>query len=169
MEVGNVNRKHMVLALKVKSILDPYEDENEDLQEDEEGSLGADSLQQDDSSSSDSEALTEEIIDKLLKEGLLLKSGRDIYTINKGKESFPDVCVVKEEVDVPDTQHVEKSHNNSTEDCMYMKALYHALPMEYISVPKLKSKLKGEANQTTIRKFIDKMTEDGLVDNKFNK
>ncbi|KAK1301117.1 hypothetical protein QJS10_CPB13g00205 [Acorus calamus] len=237
MEVGNVNSKHMILALKVKSILDPCEDENEDLQEDEQVSLGADSLQQDGSSSSDSEhsqeeqyimapkvkqppaenngtmseddtqdadqeqekcarvrewicswhmktveltdilsnfpeisvALTEEIIDKLLKEGLLLKSGRDVYTINKGKESFPDVGVVKEEVDVPDTQHVEKSHNNSNEDYMYMKALYHALPMEYVSVPKLQSKLKGEANQTTIRKFIDKMTEDGFVDNKVNR
>lgn len=73
MEVGNVNSKHFVLALKVtcailigcevfhwtapnnffvqvKSVLDPCEDENEDLVEDDEVSLGAESLQPDDSS-----------------------------------------------------------------------------------------------------------------------
>lgn len=81
MEVGNVNSKHLVLALKVrdegcrndlilvhiweqvlpnwlsvqvKSVLDPCEDENEDVQDDE-MSLGADSVQKDDSSESDSE------------------------------------------------------------------------------------------------------------------
>lgn len=73
MEVGNVNSKHFVLALKVtsviimghdvfhriapnnffvqvKSVLDPCEDDNEDLVEDDEVSLGAESLQRDDSS-----------------------------------------------------------------------------------------------------------------------
>lgn len=73
MEVGNVNSKHFVLALKVmrailigcevfhrtapnnffvqvKSVLDPCEDENEDVVEDDEVSLGAESLQPDDSS-----------------------------------------------------------------------------------------------------------------------
>lgn len=84
MEVGNVNSKHLVLALKVrdescridlifrsvvhiwgwvlfnwlclqvKSVLDPCEDENEDIQDDE-VSLGADSVQKDDYSESDSE------------------------------------------------------------------------------------------------------------------
>ncbi|KAG9455163.1 hypothetical protein H6P81_008067 [Aristolochia fimbriata] len=42
MEVGNINSKHILLALKVKSILDPCDDE--------ERSLGADSVQEDDSS-----------------------------------------------------------------------------------------------------------------------
>ncbi|CAL5330308.1 unnamed protein product [Camellia sinensis] len=41
MEVGNVNSKHLVLALKVKSVLDPCEDENDDIQDDD-VSLGAD-------------------------------------------------------------------------------------------------------------------------------
>ncbi|ONK71998.1 uncharacterized protein A4U43_C04F14590 [Asparagus officinalis] len=54
MEVGNVNSKHFVLALKVKSVLDPCEDENGGAPEDE-VSLGADSVQEDDSSSSDGE------------------------------------------------------------------------------------------------------------------
>ncbi|CAL5342778.1 unnamed protein product [Camellia sinensis] len=35
MEVGNVNSKHLVLALKVKSVLDPCEDENDDIQDDD--------------------------------------------------------------------------------------------------------------------------------------
>ena len=41
-------------CVQVKSVLDPCEDENEDIQ-DYEMSLGADSVQKDDSSDSDSE------------------------------------------------------------------------------------------------------------------
>uniref|UniRef100_A0A6V7QTM1 HORMA domain-containing protein n=1 Tax=Ananas comosus var. bracteatus TaxID=296719 RepID=A0A6V7QTM1_ANACO len=51
MEIGNVNSKHLILTLKVKSVLDPCEDENGDVPEDEEMSLGDDSNQEDDSSS----------------------------------------------------------------------------------------------------------------------
>uniref|UniRef100_A0A6N2JWN3 HORMA domain-containing protein n=1 Tax=Salix viminalis TaxID=40686 RepID=A0A6N2JWN3_SALVM len=54
MEVGNVNSKHFVLALKVKSVLDPCEDEHDDM-EDDEVSLGADSAQRNGSSESGSE------------------------------------------------------------------------------------------------------------------
>lgn len=82
MDVGNVSSKHFVLALKVttavsvdgiqtmiwdcnqsilnfwfvqlKSVLDPCEDETDDMEEDE-VSLGDDSLQKEDSSESDSE------------------------------------------------------------------------------------------------------------------
>ncbi|KAK9104149.1 hypothetical protein Scep_020993 [Stephania cephalantha] len=53
MDVGNVNSKHFLLALRVKSILDPCEDENDDIQDDD-VSLGADSAVPD-SSDSDSE------------------------------------------------------------------------------------------------------------------
>ncbi|CAL5444689.1 unnamed protein product [Camellia sinensis] len=52
------------------------------------------------------------------------------------------------------------------EDHMYMKALYHALPMSYVTVAKLQSKLDGEINQTTVRKLIDKMIHDGFLDAK---
>ncbi|KAF8040897.1 hypothetical protein BT93_B2960 [Corymbia citriodora subsp. variegata] len=54
MEVGHVNSKHLILALKVKSVLDPCGDENGDSQDDE-VSLGGDSMQRDDYSESDSE------------------------------------------------------------------------------------------------------------------
>ncbi|XP_015869539.3 meiosis-specific protein ASY1 [Ziziphus jujuba] len=230
MEVGNVNSKHFVLALKVKSVLDPCEDEIGDGQDDE-VSLGAGSLQRDGYSDSDSEGdnlqddqyivapadkqqqedngmveeddtqdpvedeqqlsrvkdwitsrhtdtieltdvlssfpdvtlvLIEDIMDKLAKEGVLSISGSDTYIINRKKKSDYEFSLVKEEVDgqtVPvggKDQHVD--------DYMYMKALYHALPMKYVTVAKLQSKL--EANQTTLRKIIDKMTRDGFVEAK---
>uniref|UniRef100_A0A1D1ZJZ6 HORMA domain-containing protein 1 n=1 Tax=Anthurium amnicola TaxID=1678845 RepID=A0A1D1ZJZ6_9ARAE len=229
MEVGNVNSKHLVLALKVKSILDPCEDENNDIAEEE--SMGVGSGQEDTSSSSDSEedqyvvapngenrhfedtpmvqeddtqdaeqeeqctsclrewiisrhidsvdlsdilsnftdisvALTEEILDKLQKEGLISKSGKDSFTINRDKAEVPKV---KEEVDMPNMPRTEKACNNIKADHMYMKALYFALPMEYVSVSKLHNKLEGEANQNQVRKLIDRMAEDGFVQNKAKK
>ncbi|KAK9934506.1 hypothetical protein M0R45_021647 [Rubus argutus] len=45
-----------------------------------------------------------------------------------------------------------------------MKALYHVLPMQYVSVAKLHNKLGGEENQNTVRKLIDKMAQDGFVE-----
>ncbi|XP_026414060.1 meiosis-specific protein ASY1-like isoform X2 [Papaver somniferum] len=54
MEIVNVNCEHFVLALKVKSILDPCQDENNDMEDDEEISLGVDSNLTTDSSDSDS-------------------------------------------------------------------------------------------------------------------
>lgn len=43
------------------------------------------------------------------------------------------------------------------------QALYLALPMDYVTVAKLQSKLDGEANQSTVRKLIDKMVQDGYI------
>ncbi|XP_039139403.1 meiosis-specific protein PAIR2-like isoform X2 [Dioscorea cayenensis subsp. rotundata] len=235
MEVGNVNSKHFVLALKVKSVLDPCEDENDDLLEDEEVNLGADSMQED-NSSSDSEvhhcenryfvapvgqryagkdntmasedetqdatqedeqttrmkkwinarqvttvdltdilsnfpdlsvALTEDIVKRLLKEGLLTKAGKDSYTINK--EPSSKSCGMKEEVDMQDIAKAERTPKSADADFMYMKALYHALPMDYVTVTKLHSKVDGEVNQNTIRKFIDKMAQEGFVQNTCNR
>ncbi|KAF5726670.1 HORMA domain-containing protein 1 [Tripterygium wilfordii] len=221
MEVGNVNSKHFVLALKarnlilssVKSVLDPCEDENENIQDDE-VSLGADSLQLDESIDSDTEVKlqytfilallmtitavqskenyntqdpeedeqqlarvkdwisclhldTVELTDilsnfpdisvKLVKEDALAKVGNDTYTITKQKKSCYEFTDVKEEMD------------GSAADRMYMRALYHALPMKYVSVAKLQNKLGGETNQTTVRKLIDKMTQDGYVEPKVNR
>ncbi|KAK8655583.1 hypothetical protein V6N13_108157 [Hibiscus sabdariffa] len=234
MEVGNVNSKHLVLALKVKSVLDPCGDENDDIQ-DEEVSLCVDSVQRDESSDSDNEVsesqeeefimapvdkqrpeeensvmdedntqdpledeqqlervknwinnlhldtvgvtdvlsnfpdisvvLTEEIMDKLVKEGVLASSGKDSYTINKQKKSeyeFP----VKEEMD-GQVHIVQKSPK--IEDHMYMKALYHALPMTYVSAAKLQKKLDGQVNQNVVRKIINKMMQDGFVEPKGNR
>lgn len=84
MEIGNVNSKHFVLALKVmdedcrktellrflfifqlivlsyliqvKSVLDPCEDENDDIQNDD-VSLGADSVERDEDTESDNEVI----------------------------------------------------------------------------------------------------------------
>ncbi|KAJ6702227.1 CYSTEINE PROTEASE FAMILY C1-RELATED [Salix koriyanagi] len=230
MEVGNVNSKHFVLALKVKSVLDPCEDENDDI-EDDGLSLGADSEQRDDSSESDNEVnqsqedqyivapvdkqcpeedngmvdeddtqdpaedeqqldrvkdwvksyhldtiehtdvlsnfpdisvvLIEEIMDKLVKEGVLLKTGTDAYSKVNQKTLEYEFTVVKEEIDGDKAPQVE--------DLVYMKALYHVLPMKYVTISKLQNKLDGEANQCTVRKLIDKMTRDGYLEAKGNR
>lgn len=49
------------------------------------------------------------------------------------------------------------------------QALYHALPMNYITISKLQNKLEGEASITTVRKLIDKMTLDGFIEAKSNR
>ncbi|XP_024019162.1 meiosis-specific protein ASY1 [Morus notabilis] len=234
MEVGHVNSKHFVLALKVKSVLDPCEDENEDIQDDEEeGSVEGDSAQRADYSDSDSEfnhsqedryivapvdtrrqqddaaveeddtqdpmedeqqltrvtdwiscrhldtveltdvlsnfpdismALTEEIMDKLVKEGVLSKTGADTYVINKQKATDFEFNLVKKEID---DQAGDKALLD--DDFMYMKALYYALPMNYVTIAKLQNKIEEPVNQNTVRKMIDKMTREGFVEAKSNR
>ncbi|XP_059316465.1 meiosis-specific protein ASY1 [Lycium ferocissimum] len=233
LEVGNVNSKHFVLALKVKSVLDPCEDENDNNQADV-MDLGADSAENDDSASdsefSDSEddqyivalvekqnvqdkgdmvdeddtqdpeedeqqfgrvkdwisahhldrievtdvlsnfpdisvALVEDILEKLVKEGILSSAGTDTYIIKKQKK-FDYEFDVKEETDGQQNQNGSQSQHGKGEDFMYMKALFHALPMNYVTVSKLQSKLEGEANQTAVKKLIDKMTQDGFIEAK---
>ncbi|KAM7277395.1 hypothetical protein ACFE04_019261 [Oxalis oulophora] len=235
MEVGNVNSKHLILTLKVKSVLDPCEDENDDIQDDE-VSLGADSMQRDGSSSdSDSEVsqtqageyiiapvekqrpeedvdmddrdntqdpeedeqqfarvkdwinslqldtvhlndvlsnfpdvsvvLAEEIMDKLVKEGVFSKSGRDSYTIIRQKEFVYEFDVVKEELD-DQADPAGRYKVPQVDDPLYMKALYHALQMKYVTVASLQNKLNGEANQNTVRKLVNRMSQDGFLETK---
>ncbi|TXG56054.1 hypothetical protein EZV62_017367 [Acer yangbiense] len=266
MEVGNVNSKHFVLALKVKSVLDPCEDDNDDMQDDE-VSLGADSVQRDGSSESDTEVnesqenqyivapignyiqpfltscssyyfpegfattyctqdaeedeqqlarvkdwinsrhldtveLTDvlsnfpdisvvrasifpppgfdagfsnslttllyfisEIMGKLVEEGFLSKTGKDTYTINKHEKFDYEFTLVKEEMDGVSLG----DKTPQAEDPIYLKALYHALPMNYVTVTKLQNKLEGEASQSSVRKLIDKMIKDGYVEAKGNR
>ena len=52
---------------------------------------------------------------------------------------------------------------------LLLQALYHALPMDYVTIAKLQGKLDGEANQNTVRKLIDKMVQDGYVKNSGNR
>ncbi|KAL2485738.1 DNA-binding HORMA family protein [Abeliophyllum distichum] len=235
MQVGNVNSKYFVLALKVKSVLDPCEDENDDQ---DDVSLGADSPTRDENSESDSEisnsdddqyivapvakkqtredniavdeddiqdpekdvqqlgrvkdwirsyhldtveltdvlsnfpdisvVKTPEIMDKLVKEGVITKAGAESYNIKKQKKSDYEFDAVKEEMEGQTVANDGKAGVIGV-DHMYMKALYHALPMNYISVAKLQSKLEGEANPTIVRKLIDKMTRDGFVEAKSNR
>lgn len=235
MEVGNINSKHFVLALKVKSVLDPCEDENDDNEEIE-VSLGAESEQRNGLSETDSEVdpspegdyivapreklqqqeqdntskvdeddtqdpeedeqqlarvkdwinsnqydklettdvlsnfpdisvvLTEEIMDKLVNEGVLSKIGRDSYNINRQKAFDYEFDLVKEEID----GQIDKVGIKATtvHDLLYVKALYHTLQMSYVTVAKLQNKLEGEASLTKVRKIIDKMIRDGFVEAK---
>ncbi|MCL7052004.1 hypothetical protein MKW94_014959, partial [Papaver nudicaule] len=231
MEIGNVNSKHFVLALKVKSILDPCQDENNDMEDDEEVSLGVDSTQTTDPSDLDSEmshstnddgyivapidktqssehngmadheddtqdaeaeehqlsrvrdwivsriidtveltdvlanfpdiSVVSKIMDKLVTQNILSRTGKDCYSISKLKN-----IVVEDEMDVQVDQVDEKVQRGNDEDYLYMKALYHVLPLDYVTISKLQSKLEGEANQATVRKLLDKMVCDGYVDAK---
>ncbi|KAJ8759048.1 hypothetical protein K2173_003286 [Erythroxylum novogranatense] len=240
MEVGNVNSKHFVLALKVKSVLDPCEDENDDMEINDAVSLGADSLTRDESSDSESEisqsqedqyiiapvvftdkqqpvesnamvdedstqdpvedeqqftrvkdwigschldtveltdvlanfpdisvVLTEEIMDKLVKEGALLKTGHDIYTKNNQKKFDYEFDLVKEETDGQATSFCGKAPH--VEERLYMKALFHVLRMKHVTIAKLHNMLDGEASQSAVRKLIDKMTLDGYLEAKGNR
>ncbi|XP_051121256.1 meiosis-specific protein ASY1 [Andrographis paniculata] len=232
MEVGKVNSKHLVLALKVKSVLDPCEDENNSNQ-DVDVSL-ADSLQLDEYSESDSEGsssdddqyivapaaekqqlqqqngaadedntqdpeedeqqlrrlrewigsyhldtidltdvlsnfpdisvvLIEEIMDKLAKECFISKASGDSYVINKKKKFDYEFDAVKEESNGQLAIHDGKAATVNV-DNTYMKALYHTLPMTYITVAKLQNKFEGQINQNMARKFIDRMTQDGFIE-----
>ena len=41
--------------------------------------------------------------------------------------------------------------------------------MDYVTVAKLQGKLEGGANQTTVRKLIEKMARDGFLEAKTNR
>ncbi|KAI3936860.1 hypothetical protein MKX01_032176, partial [Papaver californicum] len=100
-------------------------------------------------------------MDKLVNQNILSRTGKDSYSITKLK-----VIVVKEEMDVPVNQIDEKVQQGNNEDYLYLKALYHVLPLDYVTMSKLQSKLEGEANQATVRKLLDKMACDGYVEAK---
>ncbi|KAH9618153.1 hypothetical protein KSS87_002037 [Heliosperma pusillum] len=202
MEVGNVNSKHFVLALKVKSVLDPCEDDDEENQ-DESVSLGADSTRKDDGSESGNEVSSSEedqyIVapvdndqpceqDTLVSEDETQDAAEDEHQLSRVKDwisslqcetveitdvlaNFPDISVeneyefnVKEEVDNGESLNGDKSVPGSGEDYMYMQALYYALPMEYVTIAKLQTKLEGKPNLTTVRKLVDKMTREGFLE-----
>ncbi|KZV40002.1 HORMA domain-containing protein 1 [Dorcoceras hygrometricum] len=240
MEVGRVNSKHLVLALKVKSVLDPCEDENNDNPDDE-VSLGADSTLKAEDSESESEIsdsdddqyivapidiynilligkqqcqengasdeddtqdpsedekqfgrvkywiishhldtveltdvlsnfpdisviLIEGIMERLVNEGVMSKAGVDSYFINRKKLEYEFDAVKEEDDGKVSNMGLDQKAITTGSDRMYMKALYHALPMNYVSISKLQSKLDGEANQGTVRKLIDKMIQDGFVE-----
>ncbi|EOA34975.1 hypothetical protein CARUB_v10020063mg [Capsella rubella] len=206
MEIGNVNSKHLVLTLKVKSVLDPCEDENDDMQDDGK-SIGPDSVHDDQPSDSDSEiSQTQEnqfIVvpvekqdddddgevdeddntqDPAENEQQLARvkdwiNSRHLDTLELTDilANFPDISVtpeseftfVKDEADVETPPKEEKPI--APEDYLYMKALYHSLPMKYVTITKLHNMLDGEANQTTVRKLMDRMTQEGYVEASSNR
>ncbi|XP_042509167.1 meiosis-specific protein ASY1-like [Macadamia integrifolia] len=108
-------------------------------------------------------------MDKLVKEGVLSRAGRDNFTINKLKNLDSEFAAIKEEKEAQEIPLGDDVPKSSKDDYMYMKALYHALPMEYVTVPKLQSKLEGEANQATVKKLIEKMAQEGFVEGTGNR
>ncbi|KAK8473830.1 hypothetical protein PHAVU_001G261701 [Phaseolus vulgaris] len=106
-------------------------------------------------------------MDKLVEEGVLSKIGKESYAINKDKNLEYEFTIVKEEIDGQLPKVFDRALQ--LEDRLYMKALYHALPMTHVSMGKLQILLEGEVNQTAARKIIDKMVRDGFVEPKGNK
>ncbi|MCL7031046.1 hypothetical protein MKW94_002456 [Papaver nudicaule] len=110
-------------------------------------------------------------MDKLVTQNILSRTGKDCYSISKlklmsSKTKPPQNIVAEDEMDVQVNQVDEKVQRGNDEDYLYMKALYHVLPLDYVTISKLQSKLEGEANQATVRKLLDKMVCDGYVDAK---
>ncbi|KAF3341698.1 HORMA domain-containing protein 1 [Carex littledalei] len=221
MEVGNVDSKHLVLALKVKSVLDPCEDENGDAPGDD-MSLGDDS--ENEKVSSDSEVilflcvtsfLSIPCLNFLFLQNFLLSldetqdnamgatnmdeltalvrewiNTREINTVNISDvlSYLPEVSSVSFLLDIyihlsfsfPSANLIILSLYKtfflknlaaaakiilSNKLIVFSKALYHVLPMDYVSVAKLHNKLNGETSQNTVRKLIDRMIQDGFVKN----
>uniref|UniRef100_A0A0E0E8R7 HORMA domain-containing protein n=1 Tax=Oryza meridionalis TaxID=40149 RepID=A0A0E0E8R7_9ORYZ len=191
MEVGNVNSKHLVLALKVKSVLDPCDDNNVNSEDD---NMSLDNESDQDNDFSDTEvhpseaeryivAPNDDTQDPAHEEELTAQvrewiCSRDTESLEVSDVlvNFPDISMIAD----PTTPHIKKEvimqnvsptqgSKNSNGDLMYMKALYHALPMDYVSVGKLHGKLDGEASQNMVRKLIEKMVQDGYVKNSANR
>ncbi|CAA7027720.1 unnamed protein product [Microthlaspi erraticum] len=168
MEVGNVNSKHLVLTLKVKSVLDPCEDENDDMQDDGK-SIGPDSVHDDQPSDSDSEiSQTQENQFIVAPAGKQDADGVELDEDNS-QDTPPgsEFTLVKDDADGPTAPKDGKPI--APEDYMYMKALYHSLPMQYVTITKLHNMLDGEANQTTVRKLMDRMAQEGYVEASSNR
>uniref|UniRef100_A0A0D3H8P4 HORMA domain-containing protein n=1 Tax=Oryza barthii TaxID=65489 RepID=A0A0D3H8P4_9ORYZ len=176
MEVGNVNSKHLVLALKVKSVLDPCDDNNVNSEDD---NMSLDNESDQDNDFSDTEvrpseaeryivAPNDDTQDPAHEEELTAQvrewiCSRDTESLEVSDVlvNFPDISMIAD----PTTPHIKKEvimqnvsptegTKNSNGDLMYMKALYHALPMDYVSVGKLHGKLDGEASQNMVRKAV---------------
>ncbi|KAF9686196.1 hypothetical protein SADUNF_Sadunf03G0133400 [Salix dunnii] len=200
-EAHNAWTKHP-LQMEVKSVLDPCEDEHDDM-EDDEVSLGADSAQRNGSSESGSEVNQSQEdqyivapVDKqrpeedsgLVDEDDTQDQMEDEQQLARVKDwissyhldtielidvlsNFPDISVVLiEEIMAKLVKEgVLSKIGTDTYSKIKQKALYHVLPMEYVTITKLQNKLAGEANQSTVRKLLDRMIRDGYVEAKGNR
>ncbi|KVI05721.1 DNA-binding HORMA [Cynara cardunculus var. scolymus] len=178
MEVGNVNSKHFVLSLKVKSVLDPCEDDNV--------SLGDDSMQRDEDSEADSEASISDDdyivapVDKqkekqdatMVDEDDTQDAAEDEQQLNRVKDwisayhldnldvtdvlsNFPDISLVliEEIMDKLVSEGILLKAGNDSFNIRRAGVVFYFL-----------YKLGGEANQTTVRKLMDKMTKEGYIE-----
>ncbi|XP_057426693.1 meiosis-specific protein ASY1-like [Lotus japonicus] len=170
MEVGDVNSKHFVLALKVKSVLDPCEDDNEGMQDDI--STGDDSMQRDEYYETDSEVDHSQgdhyIVAPIEKQQAQEDNGVIDEDTQDPVEDEQQLLRVKEWINCCQLDTIKLTDVLSNFPDISV-ALYHALPMTYVSVAKLQGLLEGKVNQTAARKMIDKMIRDGFVEPKGNK
>uniref|UniRef100_A0A0E0M342 HORMA domain-containing protein n=1 Tax=Oryza punctata TaxID=4537 RepID=A0A0E0M342_ORYPU len=169
MEVGNVNSKHLVLALKVKSVLDPCDDNNVNSEDD---NMSLDNESDQDNEFSDMEvrpseaehyivAPNDDTQDPAHEEELTAQvtewiCSRDTESLEVSDVliNFPDISMEMVE-DIMERLLKDGLLSRAKKDSYSVnKALYHALPMDYVSVGKLHGKLNGEASQNMVRKAV---------------
>ncbi|EEC84851.1 hypothetical protein OsI_31963 [Oryza sativa Indica Group] len=169
MEVGNVNSKHLVLALKVKSVLDPCDDNNVNSEDD---NMSLDNESDQDNDFSDTEvrpseaeryivAPNDDTQDPVHEEELTAQvrewiCSRDTESLEVSDVlvNFPDISMEMVE-DIMERLLKDGLLSRAKKDSYSVnKALYHALPMDYVSVGKLHGKLDGEASQNMVRKAV---------------
>ena len=46
---------------------------------------------------------------------------------------------------------------------LLLQALYHALPMDYVTIAKLQGKLDGEASLNTVRKLLGRIVVENIL------
>nr|ABF94520.1 meiotic asynaptic mutant 1, putative [Oryza sativa Japonica Group] len=89
MEVGNVNSKHLVLALKVKSVLDPCDDNNVNSEDD---NMSLDNESDQDNDFSDNEPTTEPLLQPPVRQVQGFLARRRETHIHPASEDLPN-CI----------------------------------------------------------------------------
>ncbi|KAI5401940.1 hypothetical protein KIW84_066414 [Lathyrus oleraceus] len=159
MEVGNVNSKHFVLALKVKRMPRTLLKMSNIWFGSRSGSpivtwiplilLMFYQIFQ-------TVVLIEEIIDNLVKEGVLLKKGMTpMLLLIRTRNLNLNSPMRKKKLMV---KFLRSLIELCSEDLIYVKALYYTLPLAYVSATKLQSSFQGEVNQTAAKKALVSMT-----------
>uniref|UniRef100_A0A0E0ERM7 HORMA domain-containing protein n=1 Tax=Oryza meridionalis TaxID=40149 RepID=A0A0E0ERM7_9ORYZ len=184
MEVGYVNSKHLVLSMKVKSVLDPCDDNNVDS-EDDKMSLNNECDQDNDFSDTEVRPSSEECYivapnddtqDPAHEEELTAQvrewiCSRDTESLEVADIfiTFPDISMKMVEDIMEGLLKDALLSTASKNSYSVNKELYHSLPMEYVSVGKLHGKLDGEASKNMVFKPIEQMGQERYVKNSANR
>ncbi|KAI5065156.1 hypothetical protein GOP47_0019851 [Adiantum capillus-veneris] len=107
-----------------------------------------------------SEQHTEELLRCMVKEEFLVDLGKDNYKINNQKAQVDDYYEAEKGQPCEDETQKEMTQ----EDPLYLKALYYALTLEYITISHLQSSLGKNVNFLATRKLIERMVNEGYVE-----
>ncbi|KAI3950577.1 hypothetical protein MKW92_035304 [Papaver armeniacum] len=93
-------------------------------------------------------------MDELLNQNILSRTGRDSYSISKLKNCNEEI-VMKDEMGVQVNQVGEKVQRGNDEDYLYMKALYHVLPLAYVTISELQTSRENAIPWNNKRNGVD--------------